>query len=251
MQSGEPSEPADTAPLLEPVPLEFARETLRSLYARRGHLSVVELLREALAATGYLATISGLTDGARRRANVEKLLEAARRVGSTGLQAFSAYLEDLLRAEPREGEAPLEAEDSVRLMTVHKSKGLEFPIVVLPDLGRGTLAMRDVWLARRSYGLALRLHDNQDEAWQPTAYQLALREEKRMERAERERLLYVALTRAQDYLLLSGPAANKSNESWLSRLVAALDAPWEQGGPLAGTAGQLEVWRHVCDTSEA
>jgi ATP-dependent helicase/nuclease subunit A len=128
---------------------------------------------------------------------------------------------------------------------------LEFPIVVLPDLGRGTLPMRDTWLARRSYGLALRLRDNQGETQQLIAYQLALREEKRMERAERERLLYVALTRAQDYLLLSGPAANKSNASWLSRLVTALEASWEQGGPPAGTDGQLEVWRHVCDTGEA
>jgi ATP-dependent helicase/nuclease subunit A len=250
MQSGEPPEPADI-PAPTPTPLAFARETLRNLHARRGHLSVVELLREALAITGYLATISGLPDGAQRRANVEKLLEAARQVGSTGLQAFSAYLEDLLRAEPREGEAPLEAEGSVRLMTVHKSKGLEFPIVVLPDLGRGTLAMRDMWLARRSYGLALRLRDSQGEIQQPIAYQLALREEKRMERAERERLLYVALTRARDYLLLSGPAANKSNESWLSRMVTALEASWEQGGPPPGTAGQLEVWRHACDTGEA
>jgi ATP-dependent helicase/nuclease subunit A len=245
MQSGEPSEPANPTQPPQPTPLEFARETLRDLHARRGHLSVVELLREALAATGYLATISGLPDGAQRRANVEKLLNAARQVGSTGLQAFSAYLEDLLKAEPREGEAPLEAEGSVRLMTIHKSKGLEFPIVVLPDLGRGTPPMRDTWLARRSYGLALRLRDNQGETQQLIAYQLALREEKRMERAERERLLYVALTRARDYLLLSGPAANKSNESWLSRLVAALGAPWEQGGPPPGAAGQLEVWQHT------
>lgn len=224
------------------VPLNFARTTLRDLHDLRGRVTVVELLRAALAQTGYLATISGLPDGERRRVNVEKLLEAARRVGSGGLGVFRVYLDNLLQAESREGEAPLEATGSVQLMTVHRSKGLEFPIVVLPDLGRKPPPQKAPWLARRPYGLALQLRDATGEQEPTVAYQLALAEERQMEQAERERLLYVALTRARDYLLLSGPAARKSGEDWLSRLMCAAGWPWEGGGPAAGTAGCVQVF---------
>lgn len=224
--------------------LVFARTTLRELHAMRGRITVVELLRAALAMTGYLATIGGLRDGERRRVNVEKLLEAARRAGRSGLSAFSAYLDTLLQAEPREGEAPLEAEGSVRLMTVHRSKGLEFPIVILPDLGRRPLPRSGTWLARRAYGLALHLRDETGTWQKPVAYQLALHAEQQMERAERERLLYVALTRARDYLILSGPAAQQSGDDWLSRIVGALGWPWEDGGPVEGEHGPLRVRWH-------
>lgn len=219
----------------------FASETLRELYTLRGKLKVGELLREALSKTGYLATISGLTDGERRRVNVEKLLDVARQKGSS-LSNYSAYLASLNKTEAREGEAPLEAEGSVRLMTVHRSKGLEFPLVVLPDLGRDVKPNLSQWLAHRAYGLGLKFR-NRDE--QPLAYLLALAEEKRMEQAERERLLYVALTRACDYLILSGPAAKKSGPNWLSWLLGALGWAWEQDGPPEGLHYPLEVWHHI------
>ncbi|HEX9372512.1 MAG TPA: UvrD-helicase domain-containing protein [Roseiflexaceae bacterium] len=230
-------------------PLHFAISILSDLLALRGHVTVVELLRAALRATGYLATISGLHDGDRRRVNIEKLLEAARRAGGAGLATFSAYLEDVLNLEAREGEAPLEGGGAVRLMTVHRSKGLEFPIVVLPDMARGAPPERGAWLARRGYGLALKLRDGVE--WvQPSAYRVALAEESRMERAERERLAYVAFTRAQDYLILAGAERESTGDDWLSWTLAALGWPWEDGGPPAGrhatAGGALEalVWRY-------
>lgn len=225
-------------------PLAFAATTLAELEGLRGSVGVVELLRAALDRTGYLATISALDDGERRRANVEKLLAAARLAGTRGLRAFSDYLDGLLRAEAREGEAPLEAEGAVRLMTIHRSKGLEFPIVALPDLGRGAPADTRRWLARPAYGLAVAVRRASDDAPLPAALLLARRAEALMERAEGERLLYVALTRAQDYLLLSGPAQRKGGERWIARLAEALGHPWEAGGPPAGGPGALRVYRH-------
>ncbi len=224
--------------------LNFARDVLKSLLALRGRVPVVELLRAALHETGYLATISGLRDGERRRANVEKLLDAARRVGGAGLASFNAYLEALLNVEAREGEAPLEGGDAVRLMTVHRAKGLEFPIVVLPELGRMPPAKSATWLAPGGAGLALKLRDG--SAWvQPVAYQLALAAEEHMERAERQRLAYVALTRAQDYLILAGQQRASSGNDWLSWLLDALGWPWEAGGPPEGrqlvAGGALEA----------
>lgn len=241
--SGEHDE--SSKPLNAPSsPLTFARDVLAELHSLRGRVTVVELLRAALERTGYLATVSALEDGERRRANIEKLLAAARLSGAKGLRAFSEYLARLLRAETREGEAPLEARGAVRLMTIHRSKGLEFPIVALPDLGRSTPARRERWFAGRSYGLAVRLREEGEETAQPAALLLARRAEARMEQAERERLLYVAMTRAQDYLLLSGPAQTKGGESWISRVAAALGHPWENGGPPHGSIGALHVFRH-------
>lgn len=211
-------------------PLTFARQVLADLQAMRGQATVVELLRAALERTGYLATVSGLDDGERRRVNVEKLVAAARLSGARGLRAFREYLDHLLRTETREGEAPLEGHGSVRLMTIHRSKGLEFPLVALPDLGRTAPPARARWLARQPYGLALKVRDPDDEDRLPTAMLLARRADATMERAESERLLYVALTRAQDYLLLSGPALKKSNESWIARIAAAIGLSWEDNG---------------------
>jgi ATP-dependent helicase/nuclease subunit A len=225
-----------------PAPLAFARETLRHLYGLRGQRTVVELLREALATTGYMATISALQDGERRRVNMEKLLQAARHSGSVGLTDFKDYLDVLLRVEPREGEAPLEGSGSVRLMTVHAAKGLEFPVVILPDLTRAPRAPAAPWLARQSYGVALRLRGAVSDWQQSVSYHIALWEEQRMEQAERERLLYVAMTRAQDYLILSGVPLKKSGNDWLSSIVAALGYPWEEGGPPPGQHAEMEVW---------
>src|SRR5262249_35291769 len=162
--------------------------------------------------------ISGLRDGDRRRVNVEKLLDAARHAGGTGLATFSAYLEDVLKIEAREGEAPLEGGGAVRLMTIHRSKGLEFPIVALPDMARTAPSRRNSWLAYRDAGLALKLRDGAE--WvELSAYRVALAEEQRMERAERERLAYVALTRAQDHLILLGPEQDTSGDDPFSRLL--------------------------------
>lgn len=227
--------------------VRFAARTLGELQALRGRSTAVELLRAALDRTGYLAIISALEDGERRRANVEKLLAAARLAGARGLRAFSEYLDLLLRVEAREGDAPLEAHGAVRLMTVHRSKGLEFPIVALPDLGRAPPALRERWLARRAYGLALQVRDPADEQRRPAAFVLARRAERQFERAERERLLYVAMTRARDYLILSGTAQSKSDDGWHAALAAALGHPWEQGGPPAGSLGPLLVVRHDLD----
>lgn len=224
--------------------LDFARRTLHTLYTMRGRVSAVELLRAALAATGYMATISSLEEGDRRRANVEKLLETARQNGQAGPRDFARYLETLIQTETRESEATLEAEGSVRLMTVHRSKGLEFPIVILPDLGRTAPPPRTRWMAQRACGVALQLRNDAGEWQKPVAFHEALWTEQQMERAEHERLLYVALTRARDYLLLSGQAANCSGEDWHGRILTTLGYPWEMGGPPAGSHGPLTVWHH-------
>lgn len=202
---------------------DFARDVLNSLQQQRGKVRVVSLLRQALDMTGYLATISRLSDGDRRRVNVEKLLMAARNAGGKGLSQWSLYLEQLLRQEPRESDAPLEAQGSVRLMTVHRSKGLEFPIVVLPDLGRAPHSNTNTMLLSRNYKLSLKLRNSENDFEPSVTFQLAQIAEQESDQAERQRLLYVALTRAQDYLILSGRSSNRGENDWLSQMRKALE----------------------------
>ena len=83
----------------------FARESLVRLRGIAGRVTIAELVAQALDETAYLATLSGLTDGSRRCANVDKLLEIARRSKRIALGEFTAYLQDLSEREAREGEA--------------------------------------------------------------------------------------------------------------------------------------------------
>jgi len=169
-------------------------------------VTIAELLRTALDRTGFLATLTALPDGARLRGNVEKLLDRARTSGQVTLGAFEAYLRDLSASEAREGEAAVEAGDTITLMTVHASKGLEFPLVVLVDSGwqRGNRGGGAVMHDQRE-GLACKVYDSEAEKLVATsAYVHIQRLNDSRQQAERKRLLYVAATRAQDYLLISG-----------------------------------------------
>jgi ATP-dependent helicase/nuclease subunit A len=242
----------DGVPADEHDQVQFARAALLDLRALAGRVTISELLREALERTGYLATLTSLPDGARRRGNVEKLLEKARTTGYTTLGTFEQYLRDMSDREAREGEALVDVKDAVRLMTVHGSKGLEFPVVVLIDCSwtKNTNATPAALLDQR-YGLACKVYNPaSDKIEKPYIYRAAERLNQLRGAAERKRLLYVAATRAQDYLILSGqvsPGTKKpwKTDGWLSLLLDGFglaDYPFEPGTHLLPTAwGGLPV----------
>ncbi len=209
--------------------LKFALETLDELRQIAGRVTIFELLGRALSATGYLAILTGLPDGARRRGNIEKLLQLAEDSGKITLGKFSRYLDDLSSREIREGEALVEAGNAIRLMTVHASKGLEFPMVILADASwtRGGGA-KPILLRDADFGLSCQVFD--DEAIKNVsafAHRRNLKLLDQKEQAERKRLLYVAATRAQDYLLVSGQITIKNSQlsarGWLGQLIDAFD----------------------------
>ena len=203
-----------------------ALDCLRELAQLAGRLSVDELLRAALQRTGYMATLTGLPDGHRRRGNVEKLVEKAAESGALHFTDFEMLLGEFSARELREGEAALEADGALTLMTVHQAKGLEFPMVVLADAGRWRTPTNDSVLMRdEESGLACKVFDMEQGRHQPTvAWQLATRRKQQRELAERRRLFYVAATRAQDYLLvcglLNGQPAQNSWRVWLQDALA-------------------------------
>ncbi|MBN1451542.1 MAG: UvrD-helicase domain-containing protein [Anaerolineales bacterium] len=211
---------------------------LDELRTLAGRAPAAAVLKRLLDLTGYRAILASASNGGRMLRNVEKLLADAHRSRLVSLPDFLAYVQTLRDVGLREGEAPADASASgtVQLMTVHKAKGLEFPLTVIADAAyehRG--AGGKVQLAPN--GLLLDLKDND---FHPTAWQLASRLEDDRNEAEDARLLYVAATRAKEKLLVSGHVKRKKDGSltlagWLGQfpflgMSAPDDFPLNQDG---------------------
>jgi ATP-dependent exoDNAse (exonuclease V) beta subunit len=180
--------------------------------AERAHAPqrpIAELLRRALRLTGYQQHLLSLPFAPRRLANVHKLLRLAHRFEAQegrDLRGFLIHIDHQLDAlDQAEPEAPVaDGNDAVRLMTIHAAKGLEFPLVALADLGRRPGVNRSDLLIDGSR-IGLRLAQLDGSSAVPTlAYDELLAERRLAEAHEEQRILYVALTRARERLLLSG-----------------------------------------------
>ncbi len=185
------------------------RQFLAALGQNAHLLTIPEILRAAWSETGYLATVAALPEGERCLANLEKLILRAEDFaakGYSGLRDFVAFFRHLSTLEVREGEAtvPQGEGNFVQMMTVHAAKGLEFPVVVLPELDREfNLSARTTVAYHKEYGLVHKIKDPSG-SWLETEATAQLKAvEKRAEISELKRLFYVGLTRARDYLLLS------------------------------------------------
>ncbi len=178
-------------------------------------LGAEELLDRALQRRGYELRLAGLPDARRRLANVRKLMRLAREWEEQhggDLRGFVDHLHSRTDGDgTRESEAPVESEalDAVRLMTIHRSKGLEFPVVCVADLGRQVLprAGAVVRVSRDGQSLGLRLkRAGHGQRVSVLAYDELKAEERERELQEERRLFYVAMTRAKERLIVSGAA---------------------------------------------
>lgn len=201
--------------------IAFARDVLDVMHAMAGRVTIGELLNQALDLTGFEATLISLENGIRRRANVLKFLDVARDSQRVSLGSFNAYLADLVAAQAREGEAPLEPEGTVTLMTVHKSKGLEFPVIVLADASYSGRNITDPVMLTAEFGIAPNTPAMEEE--KPFIYELSRQFRADQEYAESKRLFYVGATRAQDSLIISGQQNSRWKGSWLYWLLEELE----------------------------
>jgi ATP-dependent helicase/nuclease subunit A len=187
--------------------------------ARRRPLA--ELLRTIFDGSGYLAFCAGLDDGEQRVANLQFLHEQAAKFDSfhrQGLPRFLAFLESLENdSDLGAPSVASEADDVVRIMTIHRAKGLQFPVVIVPDIGK-RINVQDCHgslLVDRELGLGLDVVDAERYIRYPSlAGSLVKSAIRRRILAEELRVLYVAATRAREHLILIGTAGKSAWEDW-------------------------------------
>lgn len=178
--------------------------------ARQG--SLTGLLSLIYRETGYLEYLATLENGEQRQANLRLLYDRARQYEATsyrGLFRFLRFVERLREAGSDLGEARTisEAEDVVRIMTIHKSKGLEFPVVFVAGMGKqfNQMDMVKPFLLHKELGFGPQVVDLQLRLRYPSLAQKGIKHRlKREMLAEEMRVLYVALTRAREKLVLVG-----------------------------------------------
>lgn len=179
--------------------------------------SIHELLWQILTETGYLDEVRAMPAGQQRLANVEMLLKKAQdyeKISYHGLFHFVRYIERLQKYSVDFGEADISGQrgEAVRIMSIHHSKGLEFPIVFAAGLGKSFNKQegRDKAVLHSRYGIGLDYVDLEQRMRRPTLLKQLIRRQNLLDNLGEElRILYVAMTRAKEKLILTGMAKEK------------------------------------------
>lgn len=195
-------------------------------YSRRH--GVAELLQRLYDDTAYVDFVGAMPGGDVRQANLKALYDRARQYEEAGFRGLFRYLqlmdkmkEDGLDLAP--AKVVSEKEDVVRIMSIHKSKGLEFPVVFVADMGKAfnRRETQDQILFHNRLGIGLKQYDPEWRMSYPTLIWSGIAAQLRWEgTAEEERILYVAMTRARDQLILTGHSSHidRDWQRWTSRL---------------------------------
>lgn len=196
-----------------------AKAFLELLYQYREkseYMSVYDLIWDVMYNTGYYDYVGTMPAGKRRQANLDILMEKARAYESTsyqGLFNFLRYIERLKKYNVELGEASLlgSNDNVVRIMSIHKSKGLEFPVVILTGMGKKLNhadALGNV-IVHQELGIGADLIDLEKRTMQPTLIKNAISKSIIKEDiSETMRVLYVAMTRAREKLFITGTVSN-------------------------------------------
>ena len=195
------------------APSEHLRNVIDTL---KKHIEIAQrapvnqLIGTIVNQTGMIGTLKTGKQGDQRWANYQKLLELARNFdGDENRQTlpdFIEFLDTLITEEPREGQAPVEASSkAVQIMTIHAAKGKEFPIVILPCLNRKGQTDSEPFIDEVfGIGFSPLKPDEEYRKTEPEIITYLKNRLREKETAEKKRLLYVAATRAEDRLILSG-----------------------------------------------
>jgi len=218
-------------------PVGQALNALRELHAARNHRPVADTIGRLISLTRAHAGFILWRGGEQVLANVLHISDLARRYELEGGLSFRGFVDTLHDASARADspEAPIleEGSEGVRLMTVHKAKGLEFPVVVLADIAC-KLSLED---ASRYLDASKKLCAVRIGGWSPLDLQEHNAEEAKRDEAEGVRLAYVAATRARDLLIVPAVGDGPYEKGWVRPLNRALYPPrqmWQSPSPARG-----------------
>lgn len=198
-------------------------EQWRQLSRRTG---VADLIWTIYRDSGYYDYVGGMPGGMLRQANLRAMYDRARQFETTNYRGLFRFLRFIDRLRDKGSDLATaralgENEDVVRIMSIHKSKGLEFPVVVVADLGKG-INLQDskaLIVCHKNLGVGPYIADPVLRYRYPTLARLAIQHKLNMEtKAEELRILYVALTRAKEKLILVGSATRlrEKSQAWCS-----------------------------------
>lgn len=204
-------------------------ELLKDLRAKLGRWTVAECIDLACRRTGFLGVLAMQPQGELAVAAVRRLIERARVFEAQGAHTFGDFAEWLRERVEREFSEPAgdqtpdlapdlpESPDAVHVGTIHKAKGLEFPVVFVAEMGTAPRSNADAANFDPAYGLGLRIGiEREGLSGQADSVHAAIASNlKAAEAEESRRKLYVALTRARDYLVLCGEyKGNRKDGTW-------------------------------------
>lgn len=219
----------------------FIYQQLSRFFAQLSHwrsiaseVSLVELIWTIYQETNFLDYVSGLSNGPQRQANLHAFYQKASDFEDSsfkGLFGFVNYIEKVMQTENDLAEPIILAEDQnvIRTMTVHASKGLEFPIVYLINTGK-RFNLKDLthkrYIASKDYGIATDFYAYEDLLQYPSLSKQALRiQQESKAKAEEMRKLYVALTRCEQKLIIVGSIKNADDWEMKSEKTRQLANP--------------------------
>ncbi|HWQ62781.1 MAG TPA: UvrD-helicase domain-containing protein [Methanospirillum sp.] len=188
-----------------------AYDLLDAWRGRAGRWRVTDLIQSVLDESGIFTVYGGLAEGQQILSNIRKLQEMVRAQEEKGryqLADLVADLSEAVKTGDQEGEAMIDDPglDAVRIMTIHAAKGLEFPVVFVPEMGqRSNQVQPPVLMEGPGPLMGVRIPDPEDdfETAETPVYSLLKNRQEEKLLAEKKRLLYVALTRAADHLIMS------------------------------------------------
>ncbi|MCH8287497.1 MAG: UvrD-helicase domain-containing protein [Candidatus Marinimicrobia bacterium] len=202
-------------------------------------VGVSRFVQKVIDEISYIPFLLASENGEQKALNVYKLLEIISNLENSGANSFGGLLDMIDRItslDIREGEATLSAEEDnvVSILSVHGAKGLQFPVVILPDLNAQVLHPNKPVRYDTNFGIGFRLRESEDANLDPLAWLLQLKDKKKDE-FERKRILYVAMTRARDYLFLASAREKKGDTlspprsgTWLQQILDGLDVGHEE-----------------------
>ncbi|MFA5159478.1 MAG: UvrD-helicase domain-containing protein [Candidatus Omnitrophota bacterium] len=209
--------------------LETFLRLTRALGELKDRIPLSELIDKVLESTGYELSVLMDPKGMRRYANLKKLMAMVRGYETYERMTLAVFLNILKRLkaqEVRESEAQITLEtnvETVRMMSVHAAKGLEFPVVFVADMGhQGSRSESKAVIAHAADGYAMQISDKEDSEMQkPYFFRWVDNEIAKRDEEEWKRLFYVAVTRAKSRLFLSGVHKKKKEEKKSFREMAS------------------------------
>ena len=223
-----------------------AAERLHSLRQAAALMALPELFAQLWDELKPEFVLSQQENGPSKLANVKKLRRLAQQYCQTKQASLAEWLQnvkDLRASSSKEPAATVQADDALQIMTIHNSKGLEFDLVILPQLDKSvkgdTASIKYLPGKEGEQGLlGIKVPDKEMQLQNSGVYELAKARDSELEEEESRRLLYVAMTRAQKQLLMVGTVAEEklpeaviglpAAKGWWQQLQAVYEADWEK-----------------------